>query len=367
METKKNPKEFPSLFELLKLTAIDLPPVFVYVGEDSFEYEIAVDHYKEKLESLGNQLDIIVIVAEGGEYEQFFADLFTPDMFYPDKLIILKNGSLFFKPLLETKSNSEFKDYIVGFQKNISQLGDNVHLLIHYDQKDLPSSFQTLFKGEYVYYKPKPIYPQDAPKVIREVLDQEKVQMEEEAFHEFLHRIPANLGAYLKNIRKLKAIFKKTKFTLADIHSALFTQKEMNATALVESLLQGKKADYFKEFTKFNDDNSEILQFLTRCLYKLDEIRKIRIIKSKHNGEVPIPIMDEILKTGSFSEARKGFMRKQLLAEAKHFTDKSINQLYDLLIEMNMKFKSGLRDEEGRVYFIQKSLAMFQLIHSSSK
>jgi DNA polymerase-3 subunit delta len=366
MDTKKTATEISSLFQLFKIPEKSLPRVFVYSGEDSFEFEIAVDFFREKLDKLGEKLDIIVIVAEGGEQVKLFAELFTPDMFFPRKLIIIKNASAFFKPLLESKANSEFSDYVSGFKKNIVNISESITLLIHYDNRDLPSSFATLFQNHYSFYKPKVLYQNDIPKALKEVLDQEAVQLEDAARDEFIHRTPANVGSYIKGIRKLKQYLNKSKFTLADINSILFTQTEMNANTLVENLIQAKKTEFYKEFTKFSDDNGEILAFLTRLLYKLDEIRKIRVIRSKHNGEIPIPIMDDLLKTASFSEARKGFMRRQLTSDAKNFTEKALNQFYEILIEMNIKYKSGLRNEEGRVYFIQKTMELFRILHVSS-
>lgn len=366
MDTKKSAIEISSLFQLFKLPEKSLPQVFTYVGEDSYEFEIAVDFFKEKLDKQGQSLDIIVIVAEGGEQTKLFAELFTPDMFFPRKLIILKNGVSFFKSLLEVKANSDLSDYVAGFKKNITSISENINLLIHYDGKDLPASFSNLFQHNFSYYKPKTLYQNDIPKALKEVLDQENIHLDDDARDEFIHRIPANVGSYLKSVRKLKQYLNKNKFSLADINSILFTQTEMSVTTLVEALVQSKKTEFYKEFTKFTDENSEILAFLTRLLYKLDEIRKIKVIRAKHNGEIPIPIMDELLKTGSFSEARKGFMRRQLTNDAKNFTEKSLNQFYDILIEMNIKYKSGLRNEEGRVYFIQKTLEMFKLIQLSS-
>jgi DNA polymerase-3 subunit delta len=366
MDTKKSAFEISSLFQLFKIPEKSLPQVFTYVGEDSFEFEIAVDYFKEKLDKQGQNLDIIVIVAEGGEQTKLFAELFTPDMFFPRKLIILKNGTAFFKPILDAKANSEYSDYVSGFRKNITNLSENINLLIHYDGRDLPSTFSNLFQNNFAFYKPKTLYQNDIPKALKEVLDQEGVQLEDAAWDEFIHRTPANVGSYLKGIRKLKQYLNKNKFTISDINSILFTQTEMNVTTMVDSLIQSKKSEFYKEFTKFSDDNGEILAFLTRLLYKLDEIRKIKVIRSKHNGEIPIPIMDELLKTGSYSEARKGFMRRQLTTDAKYFTDRSLNRFYEILIEMNIKYKSGLRNEEGRVYFIQRTMEMFKLIQASA-
>ncbi|MDZ4725131.1 MAG: DNA polymerase III subunit delta [Leptospira sp.] len=366
MDTKKSAIEYPSLFQLFKTSDKNLPSVFTYVGEDSFEFEIAVDFFKDKLEKQGQALDIIVIVAEGGEQSKLFAELFTPDMFFPRKLIILKNGTAFFKPILESKANSDYSDYVSGFKKNIISLSDNITLLVHYDAKDLPASYLNLFQNNFSFYKPKTIYQQDIGKALKEVLEQENVQLEEEAWDEFIHRIPPNVGSYIKNVRKLKQYLNKSKFTLADINSILFTQTEMDITSLVESLIALKKPEFYKEFTKFSGDNGEILAFLTRLMYKLDEIRKVRVIRSKYNGEIPIPVMDDILKTGSFSEGRKGFMRRKLSSDSKNFTEKSLNQFYEILIDMNIKYKSGLRDEEGKVFFIQKSMELFRIIHVSS-
>ncbi|TGN10986.1 DNA polymerase III subunit delta [Leptospira ilyithenensis] len=366
METKKTGKEYTSLFQLFKTPTKEMPQIFTFVGEDSYEFELITDFYKEALNKQGETFEIIVIVAEGGDQNKLFAELFTPDMFFPKKLIIVKHGTAFFKPILDPKASTEYRDFNVGFKKNITSVSDKIFFLVHYDSKDLPASFNTLFQSQHSYYKPKILYQSDITKTLREVLEQEHVQLENDAWDEFVHKIPANIGAYLKSIRKLKQYLNKTKFTLDDINAILFNQTQINPSTLVDYLVQGRKTEFFKEFTKFTDDNGDILSFLTRLLYKLDEIRKFRIIRTKHNGEVPIPVMDELLKTGHFSEGRKNFMRKQLATESKHFTEKSLNDFYELLIEMNIKFKSGLRNEEGRIYFSQKMMDAFRILQQTS-
>lgn len=366
MEPKKNAIEFLSLFQFFKNSEKALPQICVVSGEDSYEFEIVADFYKENLKKQSDSLEIIVIVAEGGELNKLFTELFTPDMFYPKKLIILKNGASLFKPLLDLKAGGDFRDYVSSFKKNITSLSENITLLIHYDSKDIPTGFFTLLQNQFAYYKAKTLYPNDIPKALSEVLDQEHVQLDENARDEFIHKTPANIGAYLKGIRKLKQYLNKSKFDIEDINNILFTQTEINPNTLVEALIHGKKSEFFKEFTKYSDDNGEILAFLTRLLYKLDEIRKVRVIRAKHNGEIPIPIMDEILKTSSYSDSRKNFVRKQLINDSKPFTDKSINQFYDIMIEMNIKYKSGLRNDEGRVFFIQKIMQAFRILHLST-
>ncbi|MDF3821581.1 DNA polymerase III subunit delta [Leptospira sp. 96542] len=367
METKKtSSREFPSLFPLFKTTENNIPQFFAYAGEDSFEFELIIEHYKETLSKIGSNFEIIVIVSESGEQSKLFAELFTPDMFYPRKLIILKQASSFFKPILDPKASSEWKDFAVGFKKNITSVSDQIHLILHYDGKDIPQTLVNLFNGTLNHYKTKPLYQSDYAKTLKEVCEQEKVNLDQDAFDEFIHRIPANLGAYLKNIKKLKQYLHKSKFSLADINSILFNQNELNVGFLVDSLVQKRKIEFFKEFTKFSDQNSEILTFLTRLSYKLDEIRKIKVIRQKHNGEIPIPVMDEILKTASFSDGRKNFMRRQLISESANFSDKTLNEFYEILIDMNIKFKSGLRDEEGRNYFLQKILHCYSLLQDKS-
>ncbi|TGN20331.1 DNA polymerase III subunit delta [Leptospira idonii] len=366
METKKNGNELISLFQLFKNGGKNLPQIFTFVGEDSYEFEIAVDFYKEQLNQQGEPFEILVIVPEGGEQSKLFAELFTPDMFFPKKLIIVKHGASFFKSIIDPKATNENRDYQVGFKKNITSVSEKINLLVHYDAKDLPAGYTSLFQGNFSYYKPKVLYQSDISRALKEVLDQEHVQLEQDAWDEFVHRTPANVGAYLKGIRKLKQYLNKSKFGLEDINSILFNQNELNPSTLVDCLVQIRKAEFFKEFTKYADDNGDVLSFLTRLLYKLDEIRKFRIIRAKHNGEVPIPVMDEILKTGNFSDGRKNFMRKQLASDSKHFNEKSLNEFYELLIEMNIKYKSGLRDEEGRIYFIQKMMDAFRILHGTS-
>ncbi|EOQ95670.1 DNA polymerase III, delta subunit [Leptospira wolbachii serovar Codice str. CDC] len=367
METKKSQaREFTSLFQLFKTQTSNLPQFFAYSGEDSYEFELIIDHYKETLSKSAGTYEIILIVSESGEQAKLFAELFTPDMFYPRKLIIVKQATALFKPILDTKSAQEWKDFASGFRKNITSVSDEIFLLVHYDSKDIPQSLIQLFQSTLNYYKTKFLYPSDYPKVFKDVCDQEQVHFESNASDEFIHRVPANVGAYLKSVKKLKQYLHRSKFTIEDINAVLFSQNELNTNILVESLIQKRKVDFFKEFTKFSDQNSEILSFLTRLTYKLDEIRKIKVIRSRHNGEVPIPLMDELLKTGSYSDARKNFVRRQLVSDSAIFTDKILDQFYDQVIEMNIKFKSGLRDEEGKNYFLQKIMHLFSLLQERS-
>jgi hypothetical protein len=86
MDTKKSATEIPSLFQLFKLGEKALPKVFTYVGEDSFEFEIAVDFFKEKLDKQGENLDIIVIVAEGGEQQDYLRNFLHQICFFRENL-----------------------------------------------------------------------------------------------------------------------------------------------------------------------------------------------------------------------------------------------------------------------------------------
>lgn len=367
MESKKKPStEFTSLFQLFKLEEKNLPQCFGYVGEDSFEFELVLEHYKKTLNDSGNKYEVIVITSEAGEHEKLFAELFTPDMFFPRKLIILKQAFNFFKSIIDAKASGDMKDYGAGFRKNITNISDEVFLVLHYDGKDIPKALETLFQGTLSFYKTKVLYQSDYAKTLKDVCEKESVSLDREATDEFIHRIPPNLGAYLKSIQKLKQYLHKSKFTLEDINSILFNQNELNVNYLVDALVQMRKQDFFKEFTKFSEQNAEVLNFLTRFSYKLDEIRKIKVIRSRHNGEVPIPVMDEILKTSHFSDGRKNFVRKQLIQESSNFSDKILEEFYNILIEMNIKFKTGLRDSEGKNYFLQKVIRMFALLQEKS-
>ncbi|MCZ8341634.1 MAG: DNA polymerase III subunit delta [Leptospira sp.] len=367
MEPKKKPStEFSTLFQLLKLEAKHLPQCFGYVGEDSFEFELVLDHYKKQLNDTGHKYEVIVITSEAGEQAKLFAELFTPDMFFPRKLIILKQAANFFKTIIDAKASGDLKDYGAGFRKNITNLSDDVFLILHYDGKEIPKALDTLFQGTLSYYKTKVLYQSDYAKTLKEVCEKESVALDREASEEFIHRIPPNLGAYLKSIQKLKQYLHKSKFNLDDINSILFNQNELNVNYLVDALVQLRKQDFFKEFTKFSEQNAEVLNFLTRFSYKLDEIRKIKVIRSRHNGEVPIPVMDDILKTSHFSDGRKNFIRKQLIQESSKFSDKILEEFYSILIEMNIKFKSGLRDSEGKQYFLHKIIRMFSILQEKS-
>lgn len=363
IEHKKKPIEIANLYQILSKKKLPLPNILVYVSEDSYEFELALDHYKEVLNQSGLQADTHVFVSETGDIPKLFAELFTPDMFYPTKLLVIKNASSFFKPLIDPKEKGEWKDIQMGFSNGITEISNETFLLIHYNNKDLPATFSKLFNGNYTYYKPKVLFPSDIPKVLDEIFEQEKVTFDEDARDEFVYRLTPNSGTYIKSIKKLKLTLGKSKFNKNEIEKVLFLQSSLNPNLLVDYLFQGRKGDFFREFAKFNLDNSEILIFLSRFLTRLDDIRRYKTIKVQSQGEVSMQMMDEYMGMSMFSDAKKNFLRRQLNKESNIMTIKALIGIYEIIVEMNLKYKSGLKDEEGKIYFQKKILDIFHYIY----
>ncbi|MCX8000851.1 MAG: DNA polymerase III subunit delta, partial [Leptospiraceae bacterium] len=210
---KKEVQEFKTVLEVLRLNTLEkLPRIFIYVSQESFEFDLIVDHYKQLYNKLTEPYEIVVYVAEEGEQESLFSELFNMSMFSSWKLIIIKFGNNFFKPIL----SKGYEEYVKNFKRSLPHLDEKISLLIHYDKKEIPFGLSALFLDKFALLKSKVLYPNERLKELESILKTEKITFDVDASDEFIHRIPPYSGAYIKNVQKLKFLIPKKHYTKED-------------------------------------------------------------------------------------------------------------------------------------------------------
>lgn len=355
----KNFPEFLAQYQAKK----SLPQVFIYVSTDSFEFDLVTETYRNELTTSGEPLEVVVYVAESGDFEKLFSEMFNFSMFSSQKLLIIRSGADFFKSIL-TAGKKEMYD---SFRRNIPNLAEKVYVLLHYDSKDIPAKLSNLFDNRFALLKNRNFYADERRPALEGILKTEKVHLEDAARDEFIHRIQPNTGAYIKAIRKLKLMLNKKEFTLPDIEEVLFNRAEFNPFQLVDLLFSNNKHEFFREFSKFKpgpESTFVYLSLLTALLNRADEVRKAKILLKRFRDENDAEFF-KYLGMSSYSDGRKKFTKGRLRRETRLFTKPALDFLYALVLDLNIKAKSSSIKDEGNFYIMREFDKLFAILSSS--
>lgn len=361
LSKKREIIEFKTVLEVLRIHNLEkLPRIFIYAAQESFEFDLITDHYKQLYNKLNEPYETVVYVAEEGEQESLFSELFNMSMFSSWKLIIIKSGNNFFKPIF----TKDYEEYFKNFRRSLPHLDEKISLLIHYDKKDIPNALSFLFNEKFALLKSRILYPNERLKELENILKSEKITFETDASDEFIYRVPPNSGAYIKNVQKLKALIPKKHYKKEDIQEGLFASSEFNPFHLVDCVFQNNRLEFYKEFSKikeYEDSIGYILAFLTNFLHRLDEVRKAKILFQLYKTQEENEDFFRHLKMEGYSSGRKYYVKERLKREIHIFNDEVLNYCYEMVIDLNLKIKTGKLKEE-KFYFLSKFNTLFEMI-----
>ncbi|MBE7412701.1 MAG: DNA polymerase III subunit delta [Leptospiraceae bacterium] len=363
---KKQTIEYQDLYDLFFKTSDKLPSKFLYVSEDSFEFDLLVDYYKSIMKKQGAAFEVVVYVSETGDLEKFISELFSMNMFSQNRLCVIKSGSDFLKPLLSSNKEKYYEELKAG----LSKITDETILLVHYDSKEIPLKLKKLFSDGAGYIKSRNYFPNEARNSLERILKHEKISMDIDAIDEFIYKTPPSFGTYLRSIKKLKSYFGKKHFSLLEVKELLSATTDYNPDQLVEFLFSNSRFEFFKEFSKIRPDSTDTdklyLRLLNRLLEKNNEIRKAKILLKKFRSKDDENEFYKLMGMESYSPARKKFVRSKLIRETEIFSDKAISYLYESLIEMNFQFKASSIKDKQNFYFIQKMEKLFLILSANN-
>jgi len=362
---KKQATEYQDLYELFSKSLDELPSKFLYVSEDSFEFDLLADFYKSTMKKQGEPFEIVVYVSEPGDLEKFYGELFNLSMFSRKKLCIVKSGSDFLKPVSTGKG--KFYDEL---KLGLSKIDKETILLLHYDSRDISPKLKSLFSENSGYIKSRNYFPNETRQALEKIIRHEKITMDTEAIDEFIHKTFPSFGSYIRSVKKLKTYFGKKHFSIADIKELLSGSADYSPDQLVEFLFSNSKFEFFREFSKMKPDTSDTdklyLRLLSKLLEKNNEIRKAKVLLKKFRNREDENEFFKLMGMESYSPARKKFIRSRLVRETEIFSDKAISYLYDSLIELNFKFKASSLKDKDNFFFIQKIEKLFLILSENN-
>lgn len=339
---KKEIQEFKNFSDLIHFSneTKHLPSIFIYCSEDSFEFDMITEIYREAFKKKNEIFEVIVYVAETGDFGKLYSEIFNLSMFASNKLLIIRSGVDFFKPILQVGKKEEFD----SFQKNILNMPETISLVLHYDAKEVPAKLGNLFQNKYAILKNRNLYMDERYPTLDTILRNEKVNFDTEAKDEFIHRTVPNSGAYTKSIRKLKNVLFKKDFTLIDIELVLFNSSEFNPFFAVDHLFKNSKSDFFKELSKLkegSEGSAQYLAFFNILLKRVDEVRKATFLFQRFKNQNSDAEFFTLLGFASYSDGRKKFVKSRLQKEVRLFNRSILKTLYKTLIELNIQSKTS--------------------------
>jgi len=361
MGKDKNSHDFKNFLDFRERfqNQAELPRIVGFVSNDSYEFELLAEFYRDYLRHKEEPFEGIVFTAEGNEVELFFSCLFTLDMFVPTKLVIVRSATAFFKPFLVGNTANELYQ---NFLHHLPQKPDSIYLLFHYDHWEISSRLKNMFGSEISLIVSRNFYPNETKANLEKILQKEEISMTPEAIDEFLHRTPSNLGSYIRNVRKLRAYTGKKNIDLSDIEDVLFPRNHPKYIEIASIFFQLRRYEFFREIDKISNLRDELGILLSKLLERLNELRIFRIYQKKFPGAIPEEELFRALKIESYTSGRKYHIRKELATESRYLKDKSIEILYDTLIQLNVKHKFCSDEKQLRLFAKRQFLNLFSIM-----
>ncbi len=317
-------------------------------SQDSYEFGLVSDLYKAAYKKSPDPYEIVVFVAEPGDLENFQNEAMNLSMFADQKLYIIKSGVGFFKPWIgksKTKSSPKAGTF---------SLPDSVKVLIHYDHWDVPKELLSVFGQNTSYFKSSKIFPDRRKEALLRACKEVEVKLDEEAEEEFLLKVTPSAGAYIRNLEKLRLYLGKKSFGLADLKEVLFQSSEFSSSEIIDFFFERDYIRFSREFSKFKIGKDSLLIFLSLLKDNLDRLRIFKVISRHYDKVLSEKEQTELLGIDNYSPARKNHTFKRLRRESSSFSDLDIQELYEFLIELNQKIKTGSEKEDTVYYFFRK-------------
>lgn len=360
MSAKNISQSSESILDFLEKNKTTYPNLVAYISPDPFEFDLLIQHYKQKFLNEGNPFEVIIFVGEENDSAEFINLILNPDLFSPKKLIIIKTGVEFFgKSLDSEKTTGMFHT----FQSALTNVPDSIQILIQFQDKGDAKKitrFEKLLPGTASLIHSKTFYPNKFGEKLQLASKYVGLHLEAGAKEEFYYRITPHLGTYLSALQKLKLFFAdKKEISKEELLEVLNLKAETNLFQMADAYMANQKKNFLNEFSKLGNSQSQALGFFSILLTKLDEVRKAKVLNRRYNNNIPEEVLYKKLNWETYASGRKYILRSHLNHSLGIFNEKQIGNTYDTIITLNQKFKSITGKDEWKNMFLREFLFLF--------
>lgn len=311
---------------------------FIY-GQDSYRSKEKLNAIKEKYinASLGDiNLAIADIADKNIDFTQITRMVLAMPFLAKKRLVIINN-------LL----SSGKKAILEGIGKLLSKVPETT-LLVFYENS-LPDRRSSLFKkllkeGQVQEYKPLEGY--QLQKWVEEKIQSSNAKFEKSAVEKLIAFVGNDLWRMDNEIKKVTNY--TLQITCRDVEMLVHAQKDSNVFNFIDNLASGNTTRAVKELNMLQAAGKNELYILTMIVY---QFRNLLIIKDLAERGKSI---NEIIKESKLHP----FVVTKTLAQAKRFSLAKLKSIYKMLLDYDLKIKSGK---------IEARLALNMLIFKISK
>ena len=341
-------KGLKHLFSCIDKTDINQPELIFISGNDPDLLESVLDRIRKRLSKEIGKFETTSLSGEPGDDALFLNEVFNISLFGEYRLIIVRQAQETFKQWMNPNQQKRLKS-------DFQNLPERTWVLMQFTGQPT-EGFLKIFGERLLHHKPTEIYPNQLPLVIMETAHKMGLSLQEEAINEIRERVEPREGAVTLALHRLKDSLpadRHTGITLEEVREIIFPNLGMNVFALIDALFAEDRMDSERELSHFNEASDNIFGILKLLLNRTDEIRKFRIGKKMNMNQ------SEMLELLGLKN-RPPFIQKKILerlsGESRRFNSERLKRIYDLLISIQIEFKSVIPGKK------QMSILQFHLL-----
>lgn len=344
-------KDLYNLHKELDGMDLEKPKILLISGSDAQSLDALLVRIRKRLRAEIGQFESIVFTAENGEDNRLLQEVFNVPLFSPYRLLIIKQADVIFKNILA--STTRLKSLKGQFQT----MPDRTWLIIQYDGK-VPAKMTGLFKDRLLHLVTKELYLNQIPDLIKSVCHKLHLKMEPDAMHYFTENITPKVSEIESRLAVLKELFNDPDHIVKteEIREILFPGQGCNPFALIDGMFSANRHIVERELIHFNANIDHFMAIFKLMLMRTNEIRKTRIAKAAQ-------VRDDELMQLLGHKSKHPFVQKKIIGrlqtECRRFDYEFLGKVYDLLIQLEIGFRSNVNHKQKMILFKQRIYQLF--------
>ena len=344
-------KDLQSYSKALDKLNRDAPEVLLVSGTDPSIFDVVLEQVKKRLGKTVGDFETSVLSGESGDHLRMQEEIFNIPLFAPYRLIVIRQGSEVFKPILADKQAA------AGFQDDFGRLPERTLLLIQFEGA-APKGLLNLFGKRLLHLITRDIFANQVMDVIRGAGKKHGVKLAEDAIYEIRERVEPRAGAIEMAVQRLKDILPADHGEVSghDVREVLFPNPGFNPFELVDAIFGGDFRGFQRELLHYNSGADNLFVILKLMLNRADEIR--RATQGRGLGMADVELIDFLGLKG-----RPPFVQKKILqrlsVEPREYDDQRLLNVYQLLITLQMDFRGQVPVSRQPLVFEERVRELF--------
>ncbi len=317
------------------------PGIIVISGNDHAVFENAFSRIKDRIRRTEGDLEVSLFTGEKGDESKFFQEIFNMPLFSPFRLFVTQEADEVFRSFSGTKGIERLKT-------EIQRIPDRTWLLLFFEGTASRNIIESFPKDICIHYQTRDMSPHQVMEYIRHAEKKAGLRLTDDAVMELRDKTEPKSGAIDRALQRLKLFGGEGPVTAERVREILFPVPGVNTYRITDSLFELNHKAFRSEMVRWNPLSDNIFGILKLLLMRTDEIRRAKTGFAHGMND------DEILELLSL-KGRHPFIQKQILNrlhhEVRNFSHARLIRIYDLLIRLQISFRSNVPASEQLHFF----------------